>query len=393
MEIEGKIPDFDYALDKGRYAASHQQPRLRQDTLPKHIAIIYEDRDSWISRAAGLGLSKCAAEEVSYWLCDKYKIEATYHSVKKIAAKYKTEVSLFEIDEFLSRFYQQLHVVEDPLLLWNITDGHASFRGSHIPSLALLHGIPYFGCPPFTQAIGQDKYKLYQLCKMIGVRVPPTSLVENGDVTDTFMGEDAKGPFFIKPNSFGNKVGLTNASLCASMEAARRQAKEVGNRLSCRMLVQKYIQGTEIRLNFIDADAHASSPKFGFEVVNTRSSFIDATTRNSAYDNFVDASSLQGIPEATRDGALNQMTEAVLKIGKHIVLKDYFTFEFRLDFEGRPWLIDFNPGAFLFGGDVEGYTQSAFDQPLAIALFQAMINSFQSRTTRFSESPQLNFRL
>ena len=360
----------------------------------KQIAIVYEDRANWVSRGVGQGLSESAAKEASYWLCDPYKIDYTKKALSNLGNRYGIEVELFEIDDFLGNIQRFVRGPRNKQsILWNITDGHASFRGSHLTSLATLFKLPYFGCPPFAQAIGQDKFKLYQLCQAIGVSVPSSDLVENGKIISSLR-SNKEGPFFVKPNSFGNKVGLTGNSFCLSKNDALDHAREVGGALKSRMIIQKFINGPEIRLIFIDADRRAKRPKFGYGVVENigASDFVEASARNSAYERYVDASIWTGMGSVRRGTVLREMARAVFKIARHLTLKDYFTFDFRLDSDGIPKVIDFNPGAFLFGGDVEGYAKHAFNRPLPEVLLQAMENSFKGFTCRFC-NPQAGFRL
>ena len=65
-------------------------------------------------------------------------------------------------------------------LLWSLTDGFAWYRGSHATSFAALLDLPQFGSPPAAQHLCQDKFRCGAIARGLGLDVPPTALVENG---------------------------------------------------------------------------------------------------------------------------------------------------------------------------------------------------------------------
>src|ERR1700679_822408 len=170
----------------------------------KTITMVFEDRIAWAKRARDCGFSAEGAEAAAFWLLGRDEIELTFHELREAAPE--TEFRLLPIDRFLDDMTALRR--GDRHLLWNMTDGQAGFRGSHVINFAMLSGLPYFGCPPYAQALGQDKFKLFSLCRQIGVRVPPSALVEDGEVMTSFLSDTDADDLFVKPNSGGNKVGL-----------------------------------------------------------------------------------------------------------------------------------------------------------------------------------------
>ena len=65
-------------------------------------------------------------------------------------------------------------------LVWCLTDGFAWYRGSFVSSVAALLDVPQFGSPPAAQHLCQDKFRCLALAQALGVRTPPTVLVEDG---------------------------------------------------------------------------------------------------------------------------------------------------------------------------------------------------------------------
>jgi hypothetical protein len=162
------------------------------------------------------------------------------------------------------------------------------------------------------------------------------------------------------------------------------------------MIVQEFIDGPEIRLTFINASGGAALPKFGYNLIDCEKrspSFISFGERDGKYNQFRDFKTWSELPVSERAAVIRRMQESISRLARHIQLKDYFAFDFRLDSQGIPWMVDFNPGAFLCGDDVEGYTKQAFGLSLPSALHSAMINGFSKCQPSLFGTGQIAFRL
>ena len=372
-------------------------PTGRQSIKLSRIVIFFERREDVISRAVRRGFSRHRADEVSHWLLPSKDIKHTVASLRDTASRSGVDIELLCTTQIVEGADRSIFewARRGGLLFWNITDGCAFFSGSHLTSLALLINVPYFGCPPFAQALAQDKFKLFQLCTALGIAAPDSALVENGEIICTFTGRP-KGPFFVKPNSLGNKIGLHDASLCSSLKTALQQATTINHELFDRAVVQEFIEGPEIRVTFINGHLQPNGFCFGYDLIDsnaTSRSFIPFHKREKKYNSFRDFTASDVFPKSYRSSVVKKITHSISTIARHVRLKDYFTFDFRIDSSGSPRLIDFNPGAFLCGGDVENYALQKFQRPLPAVLFSAMDNCFQGRQCRlFSEVGSL-FRL
>jgi hypothetical protein len=129
---------------------------------------VYEDRKRWQANAVLEGMAPEAAYEASLWLLGKQDAEAICTGLAEVADAAGVDVRLVELDDFVQELPFLFSHHSSGLLLWNITDGHSLFRGSHLAGLAEFADIPYFGNPPYAQALGQDKYKFHLLCSNIG---------------------------------------------------------------------------------------------------------------------------------------------------------------------------------------------------------------------------------
>lgn len=372
-------------------AAWNARPPLRS------VVLVYEDRRAWIARAGKSNLSPHGAELASHWLLSIDKIERTCASLSAAASRDRVSIELYELDDFVRRFqWPEDEGERSSTLLWNITDGVLGFRGSHLVSLAELRGVPYFGCPPFAHQLAQDKFKFYSLCHAIGIRTAACALVENGEIIGRCSTLPAEGAYFVKPNSLGNKVGIGPGSLCKSLAQARHQAVGLQALLRDRAVVQSFVDGPEVRATYINAGAPGEGPVYGFDVIDEHlegEHFVDFREREKKYKGFLDFRTWTGCGADRRERALSEMTEALRLLGQHVRVKDYFAVDFRLDAAGNPFMLDFNPGAFLYGDDVEGYTRSAFKLRLPSALLRAMEHSHRNQSGNGPDTSDIVFRV
>lgn len=383
--IEGDVASYEDSITRDA------RPSLRS------VVLVYEDRKAWIARAWRNNLSRHGAELASHWLLSVDKVERTCASLSVAASRAQVSVELYELDDFVRRFqWPADEEKRSRTLLWNITDGVLGFRGSHLVSLAELSGMPYFGSPPFAHQLAQDKFKLYLLCKAIGIRTAACALVENGEIIGTCSTLSAEGAYFVKPNSLGNKVGIGPGSLCKSLTQARHQALQLQTLLRDRAVVQSFVGGPEIRATYINAGAPQDVPVYGFDVIDEHlegEHFVDFRGREKKYRQFVNFRTWTGYGTDRRERALSEMIEALRLLGQHVRVKDYFAVDFRLDAAGNPFMLDFNPGAFLYGDDVEGYTRSAFKLRLSGALFRAMEHSHRNQSGNGLATSNIAFRV
>lgn len=362
----------------------------------RHILIAFEDQTSWISRATAMGLPSHSAEHASHWLFGRKQIEQTFAGLADAIYTSGSGVSveLLDIDEALDP--DAIASIREPgTILWNITDGIASFKGSHVLSLAAIAGVPYFGCSSYAQHLAQDKYKLYLLARSLGITVPASVLIDGVDIIHSFWDNASDSACFVKPNSLGNKVGVNENSYSADFDDGLRHARSLGARLRDRMIVQEFVDGIEVRLTYINCRKN-SAPYFGFHLVddnNSAPAFISFRDRSTRYETSPDFIEWTGCSDSVRRRAVSEMEQVVRTLSDHIRLKDYFALDFRIDRDGKPYLIDFNSGAFLCGRELDNYTRKAFDLPLSVALLEAIKNSFQRQDASLFDQSEVLFRL
>lgn len=322
----------------------------------QHVALIFESRLHWVERQVEKGWNKEDAKIASYWLLSDKDvhnlvklIEGTSPHIKVIAYE------INRIDDLLDWIKT---VDRSSVIIWNTSDGLRRFRGSLIPALSRLLGIPYFGSPIPAQALAQDRFKLSAVAREAGVPVPRGFLARGAQVVSADHTVFEAQRFFVKTNSYGNKVGLRANAITMDIPSAFAASSMIESRFKDDALIQEYLPGMELRATCL------RGPN-GMDFSLCRVDFFDQAGQTLQHyeinsdgyignDHFTPLEMAEGVTELEVLRLYREIGDSVQRMTKSFGLRDYWAMDFRLDEEGRPRLIDLNTGAFP-KGDAFGY--------------------------------------
>ncbi len=180
-------------------------------------------------------------------------IEAAGHEVEKV-----------EVSGPASNLLERLEAI-DPDIIFNTAEGGAGVRGrmreAFYPSLFEEVGIPYTGSDAYTCAVTLDKWLTKLLCDRAGIDTARGQLVTARNFESVSeRGAGLAFPVIVKPNHEGSSKGIYNGllgssvvkepkDLAAALKAALRQYPD-------GVLVEEYIDGTDLAVGFIDGVGH-----------------------------------------------------------------------------------------------------------------------------------------
>jgi D-alanine-D-alanine ligase len=263
-------------------------------------------------------------------------------------------------------------------LLWCLTDGFAWYRGSFVSSLAALLDVPQFGSPPEAQHLCQEKFRCLALASALGVRVPPTVLAQDGEPLSPLAVLPAQAPLFVKPATLGAKLGIEGDSRAASLEAALALTRRIHARYGDRALIQAYVPGRDVRVSFMDLGDPAE-PLGLYAIETGRTRGFPTLADSLRMTTLKAAGAAQGLRVAVHDlrrdpalaPAVAKLEQAVRRVARAVPLRDYFSFDFRLDENGEPWFLEFEvcPAVTIY--DFLTYLRDAHGADLPEALARA----------------------
>lgn len=352
----------------------------------RHVWVVYEERRGWTARQRRT-TNLPGLEEMSYFLFGPSDIDDVLKDAAPPLNRSGIALHLIDVTE-ISRLLKLTSSERKSSLLWNITDGSGPFSGSHVPSFARLLGIKRFGNSSYNQFLSQDKFKCGLFCKQLGVPVPPTVLCEGRSVLAGSL-PDTNGSLFIKPCSLDNKIGIFSDSRVDDMESALAICTRIHDLYGDRALVQPFVPGRDLRVSFMNvepaADLRDSIGMYWSAERNESErpyySYQDHLAAFLAWDGM----STSKPPINARNGAendsglrslLHSICSDVTRTASALGLRDYFSFDFRVEESGRYWLMEVNTAPFLRNIGMRHFIRERYGLGFGDAVALAFQNSF-----------------
>lgn len=214
----------------------------------------------------------------------------------------------------------------------------------HIPSLLEQLNIPYTGAGPQSLAYCYDKSLTNGIAEKIGVPTPKSILIKPGDSEfDIPFGF----PLIVKPNFGDSGFGITQKSVVNNTEELLNAISDVRSKFGYDkpILVEEFLNGKEFTVGII------GTPPTFYTVLPIIEEDYSALPENlpkicgyeakwypdSPYWN------LRSIPVDFPDETKNLIIESCLKLSERLECRDYVRFDWRMDSEGNPKLLEVNP--------------------------------------------------
>jgi D-alanine-D-alanine ligase len=216
----------------------------------------------------------------------------------------------------------------------------------HVPVALELYNVPYTGAGPQCLAFCYDKSLVRGVAREMGIPVPRAQFVRPGSATIDLL--DVGYPAIVKPNSGDSSVGITQKSvahtpdeLAAALETVRRQ---VG--ADKPLLVEEFLEGKDLTIGIIGnsaggyfvlpmtEDDYSALPPDLPRICGYEAKWL----ADSPYMTDVQSVVAQ-VPDATR--AL--IEECSIALFERLGCCDYARFDWRLDTDGEPHLLEANP--------------------------------------------------
>lgn len=365
----------------------------------RQVMIVYETEAAAATRLCAHGFAPEIAAEIAVYLAQATDLPAHMPAIRAALAAEAVEARFAELDE-LPALLPELAEAGAETLLWNVTDGIRFYRGAAIPALARLLDLPRFGAPAPAQHLCQDKFASLALAAAAGLPCPPTRLLEGGTMLAELGGALGEGPFFVKPNTLGAKLGIFADSRCATLAEAGARAARLWDRYADRALVQPFVPGADVRVSFLDTGG-AFRAQLGIHRLaadprgETGGAFLtmrDNETLSGARDTAGNrggfgaarpASFVPRLDDLRADPAMARavaaIEDAAERLARLLGLADLFSMDVRLGAGGRVTFLEFEvcPAVTIY--DFQTYLQ----QVHGMALGPALARAFRTAHARF----------
>ncbi|MDX2093990.1 MAG: ATP-grasp domain-containing protein [Kofleriaceae bacterium] len=281
--------------------------------------------------------------------------EAEYDSAETVSAFATAlevaghEVEKVEVSGPAANLLERLEAI-DPDIIFNTAEGQTGrMREAFYPGLFEELWIPYTGSDAYTNTITLDKWLTKLVVQRAGIDTARAQLVtvKNFDyVTERGLG--LAFPVIVKPNHEGSSKGIYNGALGSSVI---REPRDLMSALKVALrtypdgvLVEEYIEGSDIALGFIEGVGHDDGLLTPVELLFDNASMGDR--QFNIYDyrlKNVEPGKVQyrcpaNIPRDVAARLRSISMDAIRALG----LRDLARLDYRVTQEGRIYLLEAN---------------------------------------------------
>jgi D-alanine-D-alanine ligase len=216
----------------------------------------------------------------------------------------------------------------------------------HLPSLLETIGIPYSGGNPQCLAYCYDKSLVRGIATEMDIPVPAAFMVAPEEVT--FISFPLEFPVIVKPNFGDSSVGITADSVCYDVRQLEQAIANVRESygFSCPVLVEEFLTGKDISVGIIGnpPESYTTLPI----IEEDYSALPEGLPRICGYEAKWDTESvyfkeLQSIPAELPLATVEFLHASCNKLFQRLGCQDYARFDWRLDANGTPRLLEANP--------------------------------------------------
>jgi D-alanine-D-alanine ligase len=223
-------------------------------------------------------------------------------------------------------------------IVFNISEGISGRnRESQVPAILEMAGIPFVGADALTLGLTLDKVIAKKI--FIADKIPTPKFFEVNSNEQLRNTNHYKFPLIVKPRFEGSSKGLSESSRVQTKEELREQVEYIINTYKQPALIEEFISGQEFTVAIIGNDEPEIMP-----VVQIK---IDGKLKlNDKFYTFARITSdrLEYVCPAKISAELKKaLSELALKTYRAVECRDFGRVDFRVDKEGRPYVLEINP--------------------------------------------------
>jgi len=217
-------------------------------------------------------------------------------------------------------------------------------RELHIPSLLELLGIPYTGSGPRSLAYCYDKSLVRGVAKEMGIPVAEAFFIKP---EDSIFELPFGFPAIVKPNFGDSSFGITQRSVTNNIEELINAISEIRQKFGYDkpIIVEEFLNGKDLSVGII------GNPPESYKVLpvieEDYSTLPPRLPRICGYEaKWLPDSpywNIKSIPADLPEDTEKFIVESCLKLFERLECRDYSRFDWRLDAEGTPRLLEVNP--------------------------------------------------
>lgn len=276
---------------------------------------------------------------------DFYSEFDSFKTVDSIACALREnghKVKLVEADRNLLRYLLRNRGKID--FIFNIAEGiNGASRESQVPAILDFLGIPYTGSGVFSLALALDKAYTKRILEAEGIPTPRFQLFSTGKEN---LDSTLEFPLIVKPNAEGSGKGIHSSSVVQDEKDLYRQVKRIIRRYNQPALAEEFIDGRELTVGVVGNGRLTVLPILEIDFNSCRGSgeFFYSWRMKEFQGNVKKRlTPTFHCPAKLAPSLTRKISSLALKSHKAIGCWDISRTDFRLDKEGRPFVLEINP--------------------------------------------------
>jgi D-alanine-D-alanine ligase len=223
-------------------------------------------------------------------------------------------------------------------IVFNISEGlWGRNRESQVPILLEMANIPFVGADALTLGLTLDKVMAKKIFIAEGIPTPKFFEAKSADNLDDT--DHLKFPLIVKPRFEGSSKGLTDDSRVENKEELKKQVEYIINTYKQPALIEEFISGCEFTVAIV-----GNEPAEVMPIVQIK---IDGRFKlNDKFYTFarIRSDRLEYIcPARINQELKKRISDLALKTYEVVECRDFGRVDFRVDNQGRPYVLEINP--------------------------------------------------
>lgn len=265
--------------------------------------------------------------------------EETFKSILEAVTDLGYECEIYGGVPELINAYAHKDRYPDSLFL-NFSDGMTQrYSRTQIPVLCDLLNINYCGSGTFEAALATNKYYSKVAVQKLGIPCPEGVLVSSSTIWNKKLFSHMKYPLFLKPNSEGSSIGISENGICNSHDEVYHKVHTMLETFE-EVLVEEFVYGYDIT-DFVIGNAesillneplvayHNCKPVYGDSVMTIEDYLIRSNTYRPMKDVF-------------NHEVAEKIKNLSLMITKHFNLHDYSRIDYRMTKDFNIYFLEAN---------------------------------------------------
>lgn len=215
----------------------------------------------------------------------------------------------------------------------------------HVPSLLEALDIPYTGGTPRCLSYCYDKSLVRGIAKEMGLPVPRAFFIHPEETN--FIELQIAFPVIVKPNFGDSSVGITQNSVCSNINELEYALLQVRERVGSGqpILVEQFLTGKDISVGIIGnpPESYRALPIIQEDYSALPADLPKICGYEAKWDPASPYSVIRSVPAALSEETERFLIASCIKLFERLECRDYARFDWRLDENETPRLLEANP--------------------------------------------------